>query len=572
MRAHVVVLAGIVLIGLAASLSDAAQAHAEYIASDPPANGILAQPPTLITVTFSEAVQPGTPSIRVTNSSGQQMRSGPAEVSTSDPRAITATLDRIGPGVYTVTWGVVSAVDGHFSAGSFSFALQNPDGSLPGPLPGETGAAPASISPLEVAFRFLTFIGLATALGTVAFFLFAWLPAEALVDSELRVRHAHWQGYRALARWAGIGALALCAGAAGTWLSTLALRPPSTISDAVGSPFLASAASRLAFGVGLVILLSTALVRSPDWKAFAWSPFRLRTAGALAVAAIVAGSLGTHSAAAEAWWPLGPLADSAHLLGVSLWVGGLLAILRVRRWLRADGAQSYAADVLTRFSRLAFYSVGLILASGILLSAILVGSVEGLVATPYGWVILAKISLFAPMVALGASNRHRRVPAMSGPEGPAPSARAVTRSVRLEAALGAAILLLAAVLTAMVPAASLGGAGRVFLLQSTVEGLRLDFQIEPTPTVPSVYTFTLQVWDAASGAAYNNARNASLTFALQNPRLPPQTVLLLGPHGNHFFVDTPALSMPGTWRIDIRFSRAVGFDIHAVFHVVVGNS
>jgi hypothetical protein len=30
--------------------------------------------------------------------------------------------------------------------------------------------------------------------------------------------------------------------------------------------------------------------------------------------------------------------------------------------------------------------------------------------------------------------------------------------------------------------------------------------------------------------------------------------------------------MPGTWRIDIRFSRAVGFDIHAVFHVLVGNS
>jgi len=570
MRAHVVVLAGIVLIGLAASLAHAARAHGDYIASDPPANGILAQPPTSIAVTFSEAVQQGTPSIRVTNSSGQQMQSGPAAVSTSDPRAITATLDRISPGIYTVTWGVVSAVDGHFSAGSFSFALQNPDGSLPGPLPPPMGPAQASISPLEVAFRFLTFIGLATALGTVALVLFAWLPAEALADSGSM--DAHQQGYRALARLAGIGAVALCAGAAGMWLWTLALRPPSTFSDVVGSPFLASAAARLAFGVGLVILLSSALVRSPDRKALAWSPFRLRTAGAFAAAAIVAGSLGTHSAAAEAWWPLGPLANSAHLLGVSLWVGGLLAVLRVRRWLRANGSQAYAANVLTRFSRLAFYSVGLILVAGILLSAILVGSVEGLVATPYGWVILAKISFFAPMVALGAYNRYRWVPAMSGPEGPAPSVSAVTRSVRFEAVLGAAVLLLAAVLTVTVPAASFGGAGRVFLLQGTVEGLRLDFQIEPTPTVPGVYTFTLQVWDAASGAPYNNARNASLTFALQNRTFPPQAVLLEGPHGNHFFVDTPALSMPGTWRIDIRFSRAEGFDIHAVFHVVVGNS
>ena len=142
------------------------------------------------------------------------------------------------------------------------------------------------------------------------------------------------------------------------------------------------------------------------------------------------------------------------------------------------------------------------------------------------------------------------------------------RTVRIIAVIVAVALIVAGIAVYVV----LTRAPAVFLLQSTVEGLRLDFRIEPTPTVPGVYTFTLQVWDAASGAPYNNARNASLTFALQSSTIPPQAVLLEGPHGNHFFVDTPALSMPGTWRIDTRFSRAEGFDIHAVFHVVVGNS
>jgi len=46
-------------------------------------------------------------------------------------------------------------------------------------------------------------------------------------------------------------------------------------------------------------------------------------------------------------------------------------------------------------------------------------------------------------------------------------------------------------------------------------------------------------------------------------------VNLSGPHANHFFVDSPAMSQPGIWRIVARFARADGTDVRAIFHVAV---
>src|SRR2546428_5088885 len=447
------VLAFIVLIApvLVAGIGTA-EAHAQYVTSDPIANGILHAPATRVTVTLSEAIQSGTASIRVTDSNGTRVDVGSVNLSASDPKTFSIGLRAIGPGVYTVTWTATSAVDGHFTAGSFAFAVQNPDGTLPGPLPG-SGATSVGrpISALEVAARFLTFAGLAIALGAAVLAAFLWIPAgEGL---GLTDRPPFALGYRALLQCGWIGSFLLVVGTAALWGNALLPLPPSDLGGLVGSTFLATTAATLGLGLALLVTLWIASRRATVALS-GTRPIEVLVGVGLAIAAILVGSGGTHAAAAP-WGLLGPAADAAHLVGVSLWVGGLLALFRVRPWLREGEMAPVAREVFAGFSTLAAYSVALVLGAGVGLSLILAPTWAALLGPPYGWIVLAKISLFAPMVAVGAWNRYRVLPASDVPEELPDTVAHLARNVRIEAIPGAVVLTLAAILASPSPPTSL---------------------------------------------------------------------------------------------------------------------
>ena len=562
------VLAFIALLALAlAPVLGTAQAHAQYVTSDPVADGILHDPATRVTVTLSEAVQSGTASIRVTDSNGTRVDVGSVNLSASDPKTFSIGLRAIGPGVYTVTWTATSAVDGHFTAGSFAFAVQNPDGTLPGPLPGSgatSGGRPISL--FEVAARFLTFAGLAIALGAAVLAAFLWIPAGEGLGLADRPPFA-W-GYRALLQWGWIGSFLLVVGTAALWMNALLPLPPSDLGGLVASPFLATTAARLGLGLALLVTLWVASRRAKVALS-GTRPIEVLVGIGLAIAGIFAGAGGTHAAAAP-WGLWGPAADAAHLFGVSLWVGGLLALFRVRPWLREGELAPVAREVFVGFSDLAAYAVALVLGAGVVLSLILVETWDALLGTPYGWIVLAKISLFAPMVAVGAWNRYRVLPASDVPEKLPGAVAHLARNVRIEAIVGAVVLTLAALLTSLSPPASLAPGNADFHLVATSQGIRFDFSVYPFPSVPGVYTFEILLYNATDGSGFETATNATLTFTLANPPLPPSNATMLGPHGNHFFVDSPALSQRGIWRVDVRIVRTTGPDVRVTFNIAVG--
>jgi putative copper resistance protein D len=70
--------------------------------------------------------------------------------------------------------------------------------------------------------------------------------------------------------------------------------------------------------------------------------------------------------------------------------------------------------------------------------------IDVLVASPYGRALLVKLALAAPLLALGAVNHFRHVPAMSRGDAAAPALLA--RNVRIEVAVAAAVLLATALL------------------------------------------------------------------------------------------------------------------------------
>jgi copper transport protein len=547
------------------AMAGSAQAHAEYVSSDPPANAILATSPTSVRIAFTEAVQSGSASVRITNASGARFDDGSASV-TGDGRTVAVGLQAIGPGIYTVAWSVISAVDGHFSAGSFAFAVQNPDGTLPGPLPaGGPATVDAPVSPLEVVVRYLGFIGLALAFGASVLAAFVWIPAGR--DPDVSEAPAYGLGIRVLLNLGRIGAFAYGSAFVGLILLADAAGNLLSVSAIVASSYLASVVARAGFGAALFVVLSLAFSRSrgPDSQ----GPSRLLLlAVVLALAAIVVGSLGTHAAASD-FAAIGTAANAAHLVGVAFWVGGLASIAAVRSDLRSPDAVPLARFVLSGFSRLAGYAVALVLVGGAVLGVLLVRGLDDLMNTPYGRTVLVKIGLFVPLVVIGAWNRVGILPKIAEKEEAPRAARRIVRNVRVETGIGAATLAVAALLTVLTPAATYVAGPSVYTLAATVDGLRVDLEVVPVPTVPGVYTFSVYLWNATSGQAYEGGRNGTMTFTWLNGTI-EQSANLTPVHGNHFTTTTPAMSQPGVWRIGVVLDRIETPDeVRATFHIVL---
>ena len=146
------------------------------------------------------------------------------------------------------------------------------------------------------------------------------------------------------------------------------------------------------------------------------------------------------------------VSDALHLLGAGVWLGGLapLALLLARG--TADRAWLGAArDATRRFSRLGIASVGTLLATGIVNTWFLAGSIPALLGTGYGRLLLIKIALFGGMVALAAINRQRLTPQLLA--SPSPALQRLRRNAVIETVLGLAILVIVGALGTEPPAA-----------------------------------------------------------------------------------------------------------------------
>ncbi len=100
-----------------------ASAHATPLSYFPEASSALDKAPGRIDITFSENIEPNASSITVLGPDGSQVNSGPAVVGQADHHRFTVVIKDGGKGTYLASWQVVSADDGHFTKGAFSFTV-----------------------------------------------------------------------------------------------------------------------------------------------------------------------------------------------------------------------------------------------------------------------------------------------------------------------------------------------------------------------------------------------------------------------------------------------------------------
>ncbi|MEO1550226.1 MAG: CopD family protein [Pseudomonadota bacterium] len=131
-----------------------------------------------------------------------------------------------------------------------------------------------------------------------------------------------------------------------------------------------------------------------------------------------------------------------HLAAIAVWVGVLIPLKRM-----IDQSYADAADLAVRFGKLASVFVPLLLAAGLVMGFVLVGSVTALVGTGYGQALLLKTAAVAALLTLAALNKMRFVPLLSG--GDAAAAQHLSRSISYEWIAVLFILLMTAILTSV---------------------------------------------------------------------------------------------------------------------------
>jgi len=117
----------------------AADAHANYLRSDPAPNARLTTAPARVLVGFSQAVVAASSGLALIASDGRTVadKSQP----TADPTELTLPLPSLADGVYTVAWNTVSAEDGDPAKGYFAFTV--------GAIPPATGAGTTLNAPAQ---------------------------------------------------------------------------------------------------------------------------------------------------------------------------------------------------------------------------------------------------------------------------------------------------------------------------------------------------------------------------------------------------------------------------------------
>ena len=506
------------------ALAPAAGAHATLTTTEPANDAVLEQAPRQLVLHFSEPVESSFGSVRVYDSQARRVDRG--SVDRLDERTISASLDgRLARGTYTVTWRATSA-DSHPVSGAFVFHVEAPGANPSGIAAQVLGdGTPRTVSVLFTSVRFLDFVALFLVVGG------AVALAVILRGPQPLLRRALAGVGVVLAVAALVGIVLQGAAAGGFGLSEAASWDSvrAVIETRFGRAWLAQAVLGLVVAVlalsrlpAVVLLLPAALlVPTPSLSGHA------RVSGGLSL-----------------------VSDVVHVAAGAVWTGGLaflavaLAAAGNRRW-------SLAADAVPRFSRIAVWSVAALLTAGIVNGYEQLGAWRGLWDTTYGLLLLTKVALVLPLLALGAYNNRRAVPRLRAGIASAAERGRFTRMVAAELALVLVVVGVTAVLVTEPPArASVAPRGPY---AEVVPFGRLELNLVVDPAVAGANTVHFYLSEPSGQPA--NVDELRLSASLASRQVGPLrfTARRLAP--GHYSVPGAQLALAGDWQLRVEGRR-----------------
>ncbi|MFH9550928.1 copper resistance CopC/CopD family protein [Streptomyces sp. NPDC017435] len=372
-----------------------ASAHAALRSADPADGSVVKAAPKSLTLTFTESVGLLDDSFRVFDPDNRRVETG--RPGHADGRADTARVElpgKLGTGTFTVAWRVVSA-DSHPIAGAFTFSVGKPS-AIPPALPSTSVENPVTGGLFNVG-RYVAYLAAALLIGTAAFVAVCRPPDVRPLG---RLLLAGW--------WALVGStvfLLLLRGPYETGAGPARILDPSGLTRTLGTrPGLALLARLALLAVAAVLLLRQrkalrAQTGGTGDKQRGPSRATLLTGAALTVGLALTWAAAEH-ASAGIQVPAAMTSSVLHLLAMSVWLGGLAALLTL--FYRA----SVPSRVVGRFSQVAGLAVTVLVVTGVYQSWRGLGSVSALTDTTYGRVLLAKLAAVTLLLVAGARSRR----------------------------------------------------------------------------------------------------------------------------------------------------------------------
>jgi copper transport protein len=250
-------------------------------------------------------------------------------------------------------------------------------------------------------------------------------------------------------------------------------------------------------------------------------------------------AVSVHAATAPPQWATGP-AVFIHGVAVAFWVGAFAPLLAAGR--KRNGE---LLPVLLRFSRFALPVVGALVLTGAGLAVVQLGSLDALIGSAYGIILLVKLTLVAILLGLAALNRWVFLPEMQA-----------DRSDR-DPLLGMLVLelLAAVVILGLVagwrftppPRALAAAAQPPLAIHIHTEAAMFQVLISPGKVGSDDFVLQLMAGDASPLVA----REATLTLSLPERGIEPiERRATLGPDGYWHLRGVP-LPLPGRWHLKI---------------------
>ena len=602
---------------------DTAEAHANYVDSDPAPNSVLETPPERVTIRFTEPLVPSLSEIRVLDSRGLRVDNADSAPYSSggtvNPETMSVTVKPLADGTYTVVWKNVSTVDGHRMRGSFVFSVGGPISADDTLLVSEQPLLQAWVEPV---LRWLTLLSGLTLLGGLVFLIAVLRPAmsaESVRDLD-RVAGVEQSDVRDVRELLQLGNMLVCVIALFVFmLASLAqgihqaslIYETSILEAAVNSVVsmpLETGWGRLwAIRLALIFVASVsfALLRNRDEDGVRVWPLVLTTVAA--TGALLTISLSSHAAATPGVRTAAVLNDFVHLIAASVWVGGLAAfasiapytLLYMRGLPYAPIMRATLAALAHRFSPVAALSVAVLAVTG-LYSAWAQVTTFAALATPYGIALVAKVALVVLLLAIAAVNLLWVRPRLrsqasaagqveSGVNGTVAASRPyplssdegydhsaalwLTRLLKAEYVVVVLVIVAVGFLTTLEPArqvASREGIGVQSRLsfEEVSEGARMTLEIDPGHVGPNTVRVSLR---DASDDPITNATDVRVRLSYLDDDLGETAYSATETGEGEFALDEHLISIAGAWQVDLIVQRPDAFDARAAFRFEVSD-
>jgi copper transport protein len=539
-------LAGGILLATAAP----AWAHATLLDTNPVDRSTVAQSPSQVTLTYNENVAISLGSVTVYDSTGGRVDAGPPHHASSTDHTVIVSVPQLKPGTYIVVWRVISA-DSHPVSGAFTFNVIRPSvvgGNVISGLLSKTGGN-KTVGVIFGIARFFVFAGIALLLGGAVFYVLIARGTSAARRSLI-------------VTWTGWGTLVVA-----TILSVM-LQGPYGAGTGIGDTFkwkfisdvlhqtYGQVAERRLILLLLALPLLIVLQRTKQNRPLPWWWIVSGIVIGLGIAATP--GLAGHAHTGD-WTLCAEPFDTIHVAAMSVWLGGLVALVACAL---GGGFSGGLRRALVIFSRLAFWCVVVLVLSGLFASWRQVGfTIRGYTDTDYGHLLLIKLGIFGVLIALAAISRSvvrsRRTAALDAPDSVVAAVdedttKKLRRSVGAEVIVAVFVLAVTAMLVNAQPARSALTPG-IFSTNVTAGSppMRISVTVDPAKAGPN----TIHIYTENTSGESLPVRDMSATLTLKSQNIQALPANLTRGGANHFLVQGLPILPAGKWTMTLHVVR-----------------